>query len=197
MTTLMPTDVQKRRTNALRYGRLLLGMLPVLAVTAAPAGPSSLPVDQSVTVPDVPLIRMDGTSTTASAVLDRPGPILLDFVFTTCGTICPTLSATFAQVQKLATQQNPAVELVSVSIDPVHDTPRVLGDYAKNFKAGPHWQFYTGTREAIVSLQRAFHSYGGDKMNHANTIFLRKAGQQTWQAIEGPVSATRLLEQIR
>ena len=65
---------------------------------------------------------------------------LLDFVYTHCTDACPLLSATFQQTQrKLADDKllGSRVMLVSLSVDPQHDTPAVLADYGQQFKADP------------------------------------------------------------
>ena len=63
---------------------------------------------------------------------------LLDFVYTHCTDACPLLSATFQQAQrKLADDKllGSRVMLVSLSVDPQHDTPPVLAEYGQQFKA--------------------------------------------------------------
>src|SRR5262249_18613933 len=46
------------------------------------------------------------------------------------------------------------VQLVALSVDPEHDTPAVLRDYAQQHGAGPNWWFLTGSRDAILALLR-------------------------------------------
>jgi protein SCO1/2 len=74
---------------------------------------------------------------------------------------------------------------VSISIDPENDTPAVLIDYGKKFAAGVHWDFYTGTAESSLAIQKAFDAYRGDKMNHSSVIFMRAAPDKSWLRLEG------------
>jgi cytochrome oxidase Cu insertion factor (SCO1/SenC/PrrC family) len=53
----------------------------------------------------------------------------------------------------LATGDDP-VRLVSLSVDPGHDTPAVLTEYAERYRAGPNWLFLTGSRDTIAGLLR-------------------------------------------
>jgi protein SCO1/2 len=85
------------------------------------------------------------------------------------------------------------VHLVSVSIDPEHDTPARLTAYAKQYQAGPGWQHYTGTVAASIATQRAFDVYRGDKMNHSPVTLFRPAPGKPWVRIEGFVTASELL----
>ena len=60
------------------------------------------------------------------------------FIFTRCGSICPVLTATMARTQKLLTDRiNRDVQLVSISVDPTHDTPEVLRKFGEKFEAKP------------------------------------------------------------
>ena len=75
-----------------------------------------------------------------------------DFFFSRCGTICPKLSGSLSRVQDLFAE-NPDILIVSHSIDPQHDTPEVLKDYAKKYDAqAGKWYFLTGEKKAIYDL---------------------------------------------
>ncbi len=67
------------------------------------------------------------------------------FIFTRCPTICPTITATMAQIQKRARGIEQGFRLVSLSVDPDYDTPERLADYGRRFRASPRmWKFLTG-----------------------------------------------------
>ena len=76
-------------------------------------------------------------------------------------------------------------KLVSISIDPEFDTPERLREYALKFGATSQWQHYTGSRQAVLAVQKAFNVYRGDKMNHFAVTFLRGAPAQPWVRLEG------------
>jgi protein SCO1/2 len=72
------------------------------------------------------------------------------FIFTRCPTICPRITARMAEVQRRTRQLAPALHLVSFSVDPEHDTPERLRDYARAHHASPRlWSFLTGPEEAV------------------------------------------------
>jgi protein SCO1 len=78
-------------------------------------------------------------------------PFVLDFVFTTCSTICPVMSGSMSRLQNALADTD--VRLVSVTVDPETDTPEVLADYATKFGAdAERWWFLTGTEEQIDAL---------------------------------------------
>jgi protein SCO1/2 len=84
--------------------------------------------------------------------------VLLDFIFTRCPGPCPLLSLKFSQLQKkLGERLGKDVFLLSVSIDPKHDTPRVLKDYAERYEANlAGWKFLTGSTRDIILTATAF-----------------------------------------
>jgi protein SCO1/2 len=149
------------------------------------------------TLPLVSLMRDDGKAVTLAAELDDGRPVVLDFVYTSCTTICPVLSQTFTRLQDKLGSERATVHLVSISIDPEEDTPARLTAYAKRFHAGPHWRFYTGTVQASVAVQRAFDAYRGDKMNHTPVTFLRAAPGRPWVRVDGFASAEELAKEFR
>lgn len=150
-----------------------------------------------VAVPRVSLVRDDGVAVQLPDELDDGRPVVLDFVFTSCTTICPALSATFTRLQERLGADGGRVHLVSISIDPEQDTPDRLRAYARRFHAGPQWRHYTGTAEASAAVQRAFGAWRGDKMNHTPVTFLRAAPGSRWIRVDGFASADELARQLR
>jgi protein SCO1/2 len=151
----------------------------------------------SYAIPDAKLVDMDGKPFALRGDLDGGGPVMLNFVFTTCSAICPAMSATFAQVQQRLAGEGGRLRLVSISIDPEHDTPARLRDYAKKFGAGPHWRFVTGSAEASLAAQRAFDVYRGGMMSHDPVTLLRAAPGEPWVRLDGFASARELVEEYR
>jgi protein SCO1/2 len=143
-------------------------------------------------LPGVGLVRDDGATVNLPGELDDGRPVVLNFIFTTCTTICPVLSQTFTQLQEKLGSEAGKVHLVSISIDPEQDTPARLEAYARRFHAGSAWRFYTGTSEASVAVQRAFEVFRGDKMNHTPVTFLRAAHGRQWVRIDGFASSDEL-----
>jgi len=128
-------------------------------------------------------------------VLASDIPVMLNLIFTTCTAVCPVMSATFEQVRNELGPRREQLHMVSISIDPEHDTPERLREYAEKFHADHLWQFYTGTQTEIVKLQRALQAYRGNKMNHIPTTYLRATATSPWVRIEGFASAEELISE--
>jgi len=143
--------------------------------------------------PDITLVSMDGSRIALTSALKHDGPVMLEFIFTTCPTICPVMSSTFSAAQSKLGADLARVRMISISIDPEHDTPERLRQYARKFRAGPQWLFLTGKTEDIVSVQKAFDAYRGSKMRHEPLTFLRAAPGELWVRLDGLMSATQLV----
>ena len=76
---------------------------------------------------------------------------IADFIYTTCPGPCPMISSRMSELQKPLEKTD--VHLVSVSVDPDKDTPKVLRGYANKLQADPgRWDFLTGAKPAIYKL---------------------------------------------
>ena len=148
-------------------------------------------------IPDTNLIAANGSPTSLLAELDVNKPVMLNFIFTSCNTICPVLSASLAQMRDKMGHEANALRMVSISIDPEHDTPARLQAYAGKYHAGPEWRFLTGDAANALLLQQAFDVYRGGKMNHVPVTFLRAAHASSWVRLEGLANADDLLREYR
>jgi len=144
-------------------------------------------------VPDVVLTNQDNEPVMLRAALSGAKPVILNFIFTTCTTICPVLSASLAQTQRALGSQAKNVRMISISIDPDYDGPAKLREYASRFHAAEGWQFLTGKRQDILKVLRAFDAYRGDKINHIPLTLLHFAPGGPWIRLEGFASADELV----
>jgi protein SCO1/2 len=173
----------------------LVCALEVAAAAASPATISTSTV--AYQTPAINLVREDGKSVSLQRELDDGRPVLLNFIFTTCSSICPLTSRTLEEFQRKLGPEADKVHLMSISIDPEQDTPARLAEYARKFHAGPEWQHYTGTLAASLAAQRAFDVYRGEKMSHTPVTLMRAAPGKPWLRIEGFVTPDELVHDYR
>jgi cytochrome oxidase Cu insertion factor (SCO1/SenC/PrrC family) len=107
-------------------------------------------------VPAFVLTERNGRRVTREALQSRVW--VTNFFYTRCPDVCPLQSTKIAGLQQDFADHRD-VRLVSISIDPEHDTPDVLQDYAQKFGAdSDRWLFLTGEKTAIYRLaQNGFH----------------------------------------
>jgi protein SCO1/2 len=147
-------------------------------------------------VPDVELIDATGRTVALRGLLEQDQPVALNFIFTTCTTICPVMTATFAQMQRELGSAAGEVQLVSISIDPEYDRPEVLHEYAERFKAGAGWTFLTGDGADISRVLLSFEAYAGSKMNHQPITLLKSPRDSSWIRIDGLASGQDLAREV-
>ena len=152
--------------------------------------------DADYSVPEVQLLDASGTSLPLQDLLASGEPIALNFIFTTCTTICPVMTATFAQLQRELGGDAERVHLVSISIDPEYDRPDKLAAYAKQFQAGGNWTFLTGDTSDIVNVLRSFDAYTGSKMSHRPITLLKRPDSEGWTRIDGLASGQSLAHEV-
>lgn len=146
-------------------------------------------------IPDVVLTDTDSRPVRLRQLLTTKDTVLLNFIFTTCGAICPVMSKTFSEVsEKLGAQVN-GPRMISISIDPENDTPAKLKAYSKAYGASPRWSFLTGRPEDIKAIQIAFDSYRGDKMSHDPVTFLHASPDKRWVRLDGFASSDNLAKE--
>jgi protein SCO1/2 len=80
-----------------------------------------------------------------------------DFFYTTCPGPCPMMTRQMRQLQDSTAREMGDVKLVSFTVDPAHDTPPVLADYAKHYRVDPaRWRFLTGDQSRLNTVGLAF-----------------------------------------
>jgi protein SCO1/2 len=170
-----------------------VGAMLLTAAAAATVSRSTVTYE----TPAVTLVREDGKRVSLPRELDDGRPVLLNFIFTTCSSICPLTSRTLEEFQRKLGSEAARVHLMSISIDPEQDTPARLTEYAHKFHAGREWQYYTGTLAASIAAQRAFDVYRGEKMSHTPVTLMRAAPGKPWLRIEGFATPDELVDDYR
>lgn len=149
---------------------------------------------------DMELIDQNGVQQRLSSWSGRA--VVLDFIFTGCGDVCPLKTAQLADVQQsLDPALRERVEFVSVSIDPEHDDPAALRAYAeRNGAQLTDWSFLTGKLGEVANFAAAFDPgplVGDGAPSHIITVrLLDGSGKVVRRYVAEPVDKARLLQDI-
>jgi protein SCO1/2 len=167
---------------------LLLVSLLLLSLHALAANaPGAIPAP---TLPDVTVLTETGARVSfASLLQDRT--VAINFIFTSCPTVCPLMGASFARVQKLLGNRD--VTLISVSVDPETDTPARLAEWRKRFGAGPGWTLVTGSSADIDLLLKAFGVYTSEPGSHSPSAFIADTRRGIWRKVDGLAPPSTIL----
>lgn len=184
--------------------RLYHLFLPCLSVVLpffpAPAAADTKPeytrTIERYVMPDVTLIDQDGKRIKFRELMNSEKPVVVDFIYGTCTTICPVLSAGYTNFQRKRGADAAKVRLISISIDPEHDGPAVMKKYLKNYRAQPGWDFLTGSREDIDRVMKAFNAYIPNKMSHYPIMFMKAPGDETWVRIYGLIGTADFIKEF-
>ena len=147
-------------------------------------------------IPEVTLENQDNKKVRLRAFFQTNKPVIVNFIYTTCTTICPVEAANFSNFQKRLGSESAKVQLLSISIDPEHDTPKVMKEYLKRFYATDGWTFLSGEKEAIQQVITTFNTGGTfNKMNHYPLILIKVPRSEQWIRLYGLVGTATLLDE--
>lgn len=196
-----PEVTSKRRGKCPKCGMTLRAKsktAPSDATAAAPSTtekpaeniPTGLRIPTDVTVQD-----QNGRKLNFYTDLVKGKTVIINFIFTTCTTICPPLTATFRKVQQeLGEHVGRDVHMISISVDPTIDVPERLKEFSAQFKAGPGWTFVTGSRPEIDSLLKALGAAVADKNDHTPMILVGNDAANYWTRTYGLAPASTLVK---
>ena len=152
---------------------------------------------ENYTMPDVTLVNQNGARVKLKNLITLDKPVVVDFIYGTCTTICPVLSAGYANLQQKLGEGSTKVQLISISIDPENDTPKVMKEYLKRYRSKPGWDFLTGSREDIDKVMHAFNAYIPNKMYHYPLNLIRNPKDGKWVRIFGLTSTSEFMNEYK
>lgn len=195
----MHPEVVSRRPGKCPKCGMRLRVVKTEPASALPAASSAPETNElaSLRIPDVPIYDQNGRRLSFYTDLVKGKTVAINFIFTTCTTICPPMTATFRRVQqKLGERAGRDVYLISVSVDPVTDVPERLHDFAARFNAGSGWTFVTGSKTEIDSLLQALGAAVADKNDHTPMILVGNDAAGHWTRAYGLSPPTTLVTLI-
>ena len=107
-------------------------------------------------VPDFALTDQTGHTVRLSQM--RGSPVAVTFLYSRCpiATACPLTATKFAKLDSLLKEKGFG-KILTITVDPEHDTPKVLADYARSLGADPtRWKFLTGDPKAVADAATSF-----------------------------------------
>ena len=137
-------------------------------------------------IPDVEVLDQNGNRLHFYTDLIKDKTVAINFIFTNCTTICPPLAATFQRLQKeMGERVGKDVHLISISVDPVTDTPERLKAWGAKFKAGPGWTFVTGEKQEMDKLLNALGAAVAKREDHTPSLIIGNDSKGVWTRTYG------------
>jgi len=139
-----------------------------------------------MSIPDVEVLDQDGNALHFYRDLVKDKTVAINFIFTNCTTICPPLAATFARVQKeMGDKVGKDVHFISISVDPLTDTPERLKAWGAKFKAGAGWTFVTGDKQEMDKLLNALGAAVAKREDHTPAMIIGNDAKGVWTRTYG------------
>jgi len=163
--------------------------------TAAANTSSNVPgYARKIVIPDVEVLDQNGNALHFYSDLIKGKTVAINFIFTNCTTICPPLAATFARVQKeMGDRVGKDVHFISISVDPLTDTPERLKAWGAKFKAAPGWTFVTGDKQEIDKLLNALGASVSRREDHSPTVIVGNDLKGVWTRTYGLARSTQIV----
>ena len=194
-------------TRSRKIGRSLAAALAVFIIgagalatdCAAQAGNSATaqgsPAQSYFT--DIELVNQDGKPMRLYSDLMKDHVVIINAFFTTCTSICPPMTANLSKVQNwLGDRLGKEVQMLSISVDPLTDTPPRLKDYAQKFGARPGWYFLSGKKENVDFALRKLGQFVEEKNDHTSIIIIGNLRTGLWKKAFGLAKPDELIKVV-
>lgn len=148
-------------------------------------------------IPNTPVYDQSGRQLNFYTDLVKGRTVAINFIFTTCTTICPPLAATFRKVQQqMGERIGRDIQLISVSVDPTTDVPERMNSFLRKFNAGPGWSFVSGSKPEIDLLLKSLGAYVTDKNEHTPMVLVGNDVAGYWTRAYGLAAPTEIVKVI-
>jgi protein SCO1/2 len=149
---------------------------------------------------DVELLDQDGRKLRFYSDVLKGKTVVVNAFFTTCTSVCPPMNRNFERIQEaLGERVGRDIFLVSISVDPLTDTPPRLKEYAQKFHAKPGWLFLTGKKENVDWALYKLGQYVESKDDHKTIIIIGNEATGLWKKAFGiakPEELIKLVEEV-
>lgn len=148
---------------------------------------------------DLELVTQDGESVRFFTDVLKDHVVLINFIFTNCGSACPLLTHSLAQVADLlGDDMGKTVRFVSISIDPERDDPAAMKTFAEKHGANrPGWLFLTGDKATVDTIVKKLGQYHPDVEAHSTTVLAGNVPERHWTKIVPNQPPPAIAERMR
>lgn len=161
---------------------LTLPLATLLAVATGPAQTVEQDPPARNYFTDVVLMNQDGRGMRLYSDLIRGKTVIIIPFFTSCTGICPVMNAALQKIQAhLGDRLGKDVHMLSISVDPVEDTPARLKEYAERFGARPGWFFLAGEKENVDFALKKLGQYVETREDHTNVMTIGNDKTGLWK----------------
>jgi protein SCO1/2 len=146
---------------------------------------------------DVVLVNQNGEKMRFYSDLLRNKVVIINSFFATCPGSCLPMERNLEKLQQaLGDRVGKDVHIISISVDPIVDTPASLKEYAKKLHARPGWYFLTGDKQNVdLALKKIGHLVA-DKQDHLNIFIIGNERTGLWKKAFGLAQSEELVKVV-
>ncbi len=166
-------------------------------------------INAQMQLPDTTLVNQRGENVDFYIDIVKDKVVVINFVFTQCKMVCPLLGYNFGRLQKLlGDKAGKEVFLISISVDPVADTPEKLQEWASQFvdkelvdeelsNNENTWTLLTGEKTQVDGVLKALESFSADKVDHTSLVLMGSDSRVEWKRIDGKAYDELILDVLK
>lgn len=148
-------------------------------------------------IPDITVLDQNGNKQRFYTDLIKGKTVAINFVFTTCTSICPLLTEVFRGARAILDEDgNGEVRLISISVDPSGDTPQKLKEFSSRFHADSGWTFVTTDKAGTDKLLKSLGAFSVRRDDHPAMLLIGSDTEDRWTRSYGMIPATVLVRII-
>jgi protein SCO1 len=129
---------------------------------------------------DTVLVDQNGGSHRFYSDLIAGRIVIINIIYTGCRSSCPIIMGRLVELQDLLGPKRGDVSILSISVDPLLDTPQMLHAYADSLQAGPGWYFLTGAKDAVDTVLKRIGNRSLKPEDHSDVIVVGNDASGTW-----------------
>ena len=154
-------------------------------------------------LPNIPLRTQDGREVRLYDDLVKNKSVIVNFIYTQCGGICPLATASLVKVHGLLGDRvGRDIQMLTISLDPAVDTPQVLKRYAQAWGNKKGWLYLTGSDRDVDLLRRRMGLYEPDpaldaeKISHTGLVTFGNDKTGRWATLPIGMDSRELAQAI-
>jgi len=178
----------------------------VLCISSAPAVAGNSPADEAAAeakardyFSNVELIDQNGRSLKFYDEVLKDNVVVISFIFTNCQSACPLMTRNLTMIRDMLREdERRAIQFVSISIDPLRDTPSAMKEFAQKHEADVDgWLFLTGQPDDVDFVTKRLGSYTDDPEAHTTTLLAANVRSAHWTKIPPNVPPNGVAARLR
>jgi protein SCO1/2 len=192
-----------------RISNLLVRSVTVaamLVIASAPVSAGNAPTDKAAAdakardyFSNVELVDQDGRSLKFYDDVLKDNIVVISFIFTNCQSACPLMTRNLTMIRDMLREdERRAIQFISISIDPLRDTPSAMKEFAQKHEAdNGGWLWLTGQPDDVNYITKRLGSYTDDPELHTTTLLAANVPNAHWTKIEPNVPPNGVVARLR